>query len=85
MIKELIKRISVKYLETELKKLNDELDKKTEDTIKYREEISNFKNEKDILSDKLTCLLNNVSDKNEIVESIRAFEKVLNIIKNNNK
>ena len=81
MIKDIIKRISVKYLETELKKLNDELDKKTEDTIKYREEISNFKDEKDILSDKLTCLLNNVSDKNEIVESIRAFEKVLNIIK----
>ena len=81
MIKDIIKRISVKYLETELKKLNDELDKKTEDTIKYRKEISNFKDEKDILSDKLTCLLNNVSDKNEIVESIRAFEKVLNIIK----
>ena len=81
MIKDIIKKISVKYLETELKKLNDELDKKTEDTIKYRKEISNFKDEKDILSDKLTCLLNNVSDKNEIVESIRAFEKVLNIIK----
>ena len=64
MIKDIIKRISVKYLETELKKLNDELDKKTEETIKYREEISNFKDEKDILSDKLTCLLNNVSDKN---------------------
>ena len=81
MIKDIIKRITVKYLETELKKLNDEIDKKTEDTIKYREEISNFKDEKDILSDKLTCLLNNVSDKNEIVEGIRAFEKVLNIIK----
>ena len=81
MIKDIIKRISIKYLETVLKKLNDELDKKTEDTIKYREEISNFKDEKDILSDKLTCLLNNVSDKNEIVEGIRAFEKVLNIIK----
>ena len=85
MINDISKRISVKYLENELKKLNDELDKKTEKTIKCREEISNFKDEKDILSDKLTCLLNNVSDKNEIVESIRAFEKVLNIIKNNNK
>ena len=83
MIKDINKRITVKYLENELKKLNIKFEEIEQDTLKSRQEIQQIKGDKEILSDKLDILMTNVSIKNNTVEVINAFEKVLEMIKNN--
>lgn len=83
MFKDINKRIVIKYLELELVKLNTKLEEAQHDTLKSRQEIQHIKEDKEILSDKIDILLTNVSIKNNIIEVINAFEKVLEIIKNN--